>query len=117
MITNSQSKQIFTKDINASFFIIIEYLDEVEVVHVNGSNRFLWKRPHTDEGIELEYNIVLMYTNGTIVDNATNNAPEYSLPLTFDKCQFVVLIVVTKASCGEASSNSSTWNGTVLSEL
>ena len=92
-----------------------DHLTEVQNMDKNDTDCIVWTPPHTD--IELQYSIGFMYYNGKVIDSTTSNLTEYCLTnITFDECKLVSVSVVAKAVCGDASSNISWWNGTILSE-
>ena len=95
-----------------------DHLDEVKNMHKNDTDCIVWSQPPSHTDIELEYGIKFMYYNGTVIDNTTSNLTEYCLTnITFDECKLVSVSVVAKAVCGDASSNITWWNGSVLGEF
>ncbi len=100
------------------FLPCTDHLEKVQNMHKNDTDCILWTKPPNTSDIELEYSIKFMYYNGAIINSTTSDLTEYCLvDITFDECKLLSVSVVAKAVCGDASSNLTWWNGTILSEF
>ncbi len=95
-----------------------DHLEKVQNMSKNDTDCIVWTKPPNTSDIELKYIIKFMYNNGTFINSTTSNLTEYCLVnRTFDERELISVSVVAKAVCGDASSNITWWNGSVLGEF